>query len=138
MRRNTSPLRGLANLNVVADDVPAAIDWYTRVFGEAPYFVRPETGEPQYAEWRFGDDADEFAVMSSAFRPSLAAPGGALASIHVDDIRAAFDWLVGLGARPADPIVERGGGFWSASIADPFGNLIGLIQSPHWRDAHAR
>jgi len=130
-------LRGLANLNVVADDMAGAVEWYTRVFGEPPYFVRPETGDPQYAEWRFGDDADEFAVMGSAYRPALPSPGGMLVSIHVDDIRAAVDWLTGLGARTADPIIERGGGFWSASVADPFGNLIGLIQSPHWREAHA-
>ncbi|MGO2112908.1 MAG: VOC family protein, partial [Pseudoclavibacter sp.] len=71
-------LRGLANLNLVADDMGAAIEWYAGVFGEQPYFVRPETGEPQYAEWRFGDDDDEFALMSSAFRPALAEPGGAV------------------------------------------------------------
>ncbi|WP_309068835.1 VOC family protein [Microbacterium sp.] len=129
-------LRGLANLNVVADDMTHALDWYTGVFGEPPYFVRPEQGEPQYAEWRFGDDEDEFALMSSAFRPSLAEPGGALAYFHVDDIRAAAEWMAGLGARAVDPVMERGGGFWTASFADPFGNLIGLMQSPHWRDAH--
>lgn len=27
--------RGLANLNLVAEDLPAAIDWYTRVFDSA-------------------------------------------------------------------------------------------------------
>ncbi|WP_272653360.1 VOC family protein [Microbacterium sp. EF45047] len=38
--------RGLANLNLVADDMAAAIDWYTRVFDAPPYFVRPEQGPP--------------------------------------------------------------------------------------------
>ncbi|NYE19290.1 VOC family protein [Microbacterium immunditiarum] len=130
-------LRGLANLNLVADDMTAAIDWYTRVLDAPPYFTRPETGPAQYAEWRFGDDEDELALMSSAYRPALPSPGGALVSIHVDDIPAAFDRLVELGAKPFDPVTQRGEGWWSASVSDPFGNLLGLIQSPHWAAQHA-
>ncbi|WP_353648781.1 VOC family protein [Nakamurella sp. A5-74] len=129
--------RGLANLNLVTDDIPAAIAWYSSVLGAAPYFVRPEQGDPQYAEWRFGDDEDEFALMHSTFRPVLAEPGGALVSMHVDDIKASFDRLLELGATAHDPVTPRGGGFISASVVDPFGNLIGLIQSPHWAAAHA-
>ncbi|MGO1414259.1 MAG: VOC family protein, partial [Microbacterium gubbeenense] len=101
-----------------------------------PYFVRPEQGTPQYAEWRFGDDDDEFALMDARFRPALDAPGGALVSMHVDDIRSSFDRLIELGAIEFDPITQRGDGWWSASVSDPFGNLVGLIQSPHWASQH--
>ncbi len=130
-------LRGLANLNLVADDMEAVIHWYTRVLDAPPYFTRPETGPVLYAEWRFGDDEDELALMSSAYRPALPSPGGALVSVHVDDIRAAFDRLVELGAQPFDPVTPRGEGWFSASVSDPFGNLLGLIQSPHWAAQHA-
>ncbi|HJB62274.1 MAG TPA: VOC family protein [Candidatus Microbacterium pullistercoris] len=129
--------RGLANLNLVAEDMPAAIEWYTTVFEEPPYFVRPETGPAQYAEWRFGDDDDEFALMDARFRAVLPRPGGALVSMHVDDIRSSVDRLLSLGARAEDPITQRGEGWWSASVSDPFGNLVGLIQSPHWAGQHA-
>lgn len=129
--------RGLANLNLVAEDMPAAIDWYTRVFDAAPYFTRPAQGTPQYAEWRFGDDDDEFALMDARFRPALPQPGGALVSLHVDDIHAEMDRLAALGATPFDPVTQRGEGWWSASVSDPFGNLLGLIQSPHWAAQHA-
>ncbi|MFC4139685.1 MULTISPECIES: VOC family protein [unclassified Microbacterium] len=133
--------RGLANLNLVADDMIAAVDWYTQVFDSAPYFVRPEPaagqGPAQYAEWRFGDDDDEFALMDSRFRPALPQPGGALVSMHVDDIQASFDRLIALGAATFDPVTQRGEGWYSASVSDPFGNLIGLIQSPHWAAQHA-
>ena len=47
------------------------------------------------------------------------------------------DRLIGLGATPFDPVTQRGEGWWSASVSDPFGNLIGLIQSPHWAAQHA-
>ena len=129
--------RGLANLNLVAADLPAAIDWYTRVFDAPPYFARPEHGTPQYAEWRFGDDDDEFALMDARFRPALSQPGGALVSLHVDDIHAEMDRLLALGATPFDPVTQRGEGWRSASVSDPFGNLLGLIQSPHWAAQHA-
>ena len=129
--------RGLANLNLVAEDMPAAIEWYTRVFGTAPYFARPEQGAPQYAEWRFGDDEDEFALMDARFRPALPQPGGALVSMHVDDIHAETERLLTLGATTFDPVTQRGEGWWSASVSDPFGNLLGLIQSPHWAAQHA-
>lgn len=129
--------RGIANLNLVADDMTAAVEWYTRVFDSAPYFVRPDQGPTQYAEWRFGDDDDEFALMDARFRPALPQPGGALVSMHVDDIQASFDRLIGLGAVPFDPVTQRGEGWYSASVSDPFGNLVGLIQSPHWAAQHA-
>ena len=129
--------RGIANLNLVADDMDAAIEWYAAVFGTAPYFVRPEQGPAQYAEWRFGDDEDEFALMDARFRPALPQPGGALVSMHVDDIQASFDRLLALGATPFDPVTRRGEDWWSASVSDPFGNLLGLIQSPHWAGQHA-
>ncbi|MGO3758904.1 MAG: VOC family protein [Agrococcus casei] len=128
--------RGLANLNLVADDMTAAIDWYTRVFDSPPYFVRPVDAPAQYAEWRFGDDDDEFALMDARFRPSLDAPGGALVSMHVDDIHSSVKRLLDLGATTFDPVTQRGDGWWSASVSDPFGNLVGLIQSPHWAAQH--
>lgn len=130
--------RGLANLNLVADDMAAAIDWYTVIFDSAPYFARPEEGPVQYAEWRFGDDDDEFALMDARFRPALESPGGALIHLHVDDIHASFNRLIGLGATAFDPVIQRGEGWWSASVSDPFGNLIGLIQSPHWAAQHEK
>ncbi|MGV8883601.1 MAG: VOC family protein [Rhodoglobus sp.] len=129
--------RGIANTNFVADDVPGAIDWYSALLDQPPYFVRPVTGRAEYAEWRFGDDEDELAVMLSTYRPVLPHAGGALVSLHVDDIRAAFDRLRNLGAEEFDAVTQRGEGWWSASVVDPFGNLLGIIQSPHWAGKHS-
>jgi len=129
--------RGLAHLSLVADDIAAATAWYTVVIGHEPYFVMPEDGPSQYVEWRFGDDQDELALVSSAYRPLAVRPGGAVASLHVDDIYDAFESIVEHGAEPFEPITPRGEGWWSAIVADPFGNLVGLIQSPRWADRHA-
>ncbi|WP_144720056.1 VOC family protein [Agrococcus jejuensis] len=129
-------LRGLANLNLVAEDMPAAVAWYADVLGAEPYFVRPEDGPVEYAEWRFGDDDDELALMSSAYRPALASPGGAVVSLHVDDVAASLAALVERGAAVFEPLIDRGGGFVTASIVDPFGNVLGLMRSPHWAAQH--
>ncbi len=37
------------------------------------------------------------------------------------------------GAEPREPIQDVGGDIKVASVADPFGNVIGLIQNPHFR-----
>ncbi len=129
--------RGIANVNLVASDMDRAVAWYTDVMDAEPYFVRPESGTPQYAEWRFGDDEDELALMDARFRPAPAEPGGALVYLHVDDVPGELDRLTSFGATVHDLVVERGEGWFTASAVDPFGNLIGLIQSPHWASQHA-
>lgn len=129
-------LRGFANLNLVADDIPAAIKWYSTVLDQEPYFVRPENGTPEYAEFRFGDDEDELALMSSSYRPALEQPGGAVMSLHVDDAEDAFARLLELGATVHQPLIEREEGWRNAIVVDPFGNLLGIIQSPHWAGRH--
>ena len=127
-------LRGLAQVNIYASDVAAVTEWYSRVFGIEPYFVRPEDGPPQYVEFRVGDYQHEFGIVSSQFQPQAAASntGGAVIRWHVDDINAAVERLKGLGATEYEPVMERGGGFITGSVVDPFGNVLGLIYSPHY------
>ena len=129
--------RGTANVNLIASDMNHAVAWYSDVMGTEPYFVRPESGTPQYAEWRFGDDEDELALMDASFRPVPSGPGSVLVYLHVDDVRSDLKQLTSLGATVHDPVTERGEGWFTSSVVDPFGNLIGLIQSPHWASQHA-
>lgn len=130
--------RGLAHLSLVADDVDAATVWYAAVLGHEPYFSMPPGGPAEYVEWRFGDDQDELAIVSSAHRtPPAGRGGGAVASLHVDNIYSAFERLIEHGATSYEAVTPRGEGWWSAIVADPFGNLVGLIQSPHWAARHA-
>ena len=127
-------LRGIAQVNLFADDVAAARDWYADALGADPYFERPSREEPMYVEFRLGDSLDELGIVSAAFAPAESAPppGGAIARWHVDDIRAAVEDLVGRGAREWEPVTEREEQFFTASVVDPFGNVLGLIQSPHF------
>ena len=65
-------------------------------------------------------------------------PGGAILLWHVDDIEAAFARLKELGAKEYDPITKRGEtGFVTASVVDPFGNVLGIMYNPHYVETAA-
>ena len=53
---------------------------------------------------------------------------------HVDDVKASFDRLVSMGATVHDEPVERGPGFVTASVVDPFGNVLGVMCNQHYLD----
>ncbi len=38
------------------------------------------------------------------------------------------------GARLYEPLKEREAGFVTAAVLDPFGNILGLMYSPHFLD----
>jgi uncharacterized glyoxalase superfamily protein PhnB len=51
---------------------------------------------------------------------------------HVDDVQAAFERLVSMGAQPLEGPIVREAGFVIGSVVDPFGNVLGLMYSPHY------
>ena len=52
----------------------------------------------------------------------------------MDDVRAAVARLLALGATPYEPLTERGPGFVTASVTDPFGNVLGIMYNQHFVD----
>lgn len=130
--------RGPATVNVYAADMPAAIAWYTELFGAQPYFRRPVEGPPAYAEWRVGDLETEVGVVDAAYAPCpVGAPGGGVLHWAVDDVHAAFERLLALGATPLAGPTVRGEGFVTASVTDPFGNVLGVMENAHYDEVLA-
>ncbi|WP_433623050.1 VOC family protein [Nocardia sp. CA-120079] len=130
-------LRGMATVSFYADDLEAAKDWYTEVLGLDPYYAVPGG----YYEFRIGDYQHELGIINRKFAPAGAqnAPGGAILNWHVDDVQASFDRLVALGAKEYEPITPRGNGdFITASVVDPFGNVLGIMQNPHYLEILGR
>ena len=129
-------LQGLTTMVLTADDVDAAADWYSDTLGIGPYFRRPETGPAAYVEFRIGPDEDELGIMNRAYAPAgSSGAGGSTTYWQVDDVESALDALLARGAQIHAPTTERGG-FTTASIIDPFGNVLGLMHSPHWAHRH--
>jgi len=127
-------LRGFATISYWADDVAAARDWYSELLGIEPYFVRPEQGPPAYVEFRVGDYQDELGIIDRRYAPQGAAgdPGGAVMHWHVDDVPATFERLLSMGAKEYQPITPREAGWITASVVDPFGNVLGIVYNPHY------
>jgi predicted enzyme related to lactoylglutathione lyase len=126
-------LRGLATVSLFADDLDAAVAWYTDLLGIEPYFRRPETGPAAYVEFRVGDYEHELGIIDSRYAPHKnTEPAGTVMFWHVDDIDAAIDRLLVLGATLHEARTERGEGFVTASVVDPFGNILGVMYNPHY------
>lgn len=131
----TPSLRGLSTINFYADDLAAARKWYAEFLGIDAYFAFPQTGAPAYIEFRIGDYQHELGFIDRKYAPKKAAPGpgGAITYWHVDDIEAVYQRLLSLGATEYEPITKRGtAGFVTASVVDPFGNVLGIMYNPHY------
>lgn len=129
-------LRGFSTINFWADDVAAAVAWYTELLGVEAYFTRPgPDGRLAYAEFRLGDYQAELGIIDRRYQPPAAAttPGGAVMHWHVDDLDATVARLLSMGAREYQPITAHGeAGFVTASVVDPFGNVLGVMYNPHY------
>lgn len=127
-------LRGMATVSYWADDLKAARRWYAELLGVAPYFERPDADNPAYIEFRIGDFQDELGIIDRKYAPPGAtlAPGGAVLYWHVDDIEAALVRLKAMGATEYQPLTPREAGFITASVIDPFGNILGIMVNPHY------
>ncbi len=130
-------LRGLSTVSFFADDLVAARQWYAGLLGVEPYFERPgPDGRPVYLEFRLGDYRHELGLIDRRFAPPGAAtgPAGAVVYWHVDDLAATLDKLLSMGAKEYEPRTERGDGFVTASVVDPFGNVLGVMYNQHYLD----
>ena len=137
--KNKHFLRGMATVNYWADDLKAARDWYTELFGIEAYFQMPNAEHPAYVEFRIGDDQDEFGIIDRQYAPKAMqpGPGGVILLWHVDDVEASFERLKSMGAVEYDSITKRGEtGFVTASAIDPFGNVLGIMNNPHFLEGH--
>ena len=130
-------LRGMATVNYWTADLPAARQWYTELLGVEPYFEVPGA----YLEFRIGDYQHELGLINSDYVPAGTspdpAPGGEILYWHVDDLQASLARLLSMGASEHQPVTERGHGFVTASVIDPFGNVLGIMINPHYLDVLA-
>src|SRR5690349_3822570 len=131
---NALTLRGMATVNYWAADVPAARAWYRDLLGIEPYFQRPNAEQPDYVEFRLGDYQHELGIVNRKYAPPSAAPGagGTVLYWHVDDLDAMLAKVKSMGATEYQPVMKWGeAGFVTASVIDPFGNVLGLMFNPH-------
>jgi len=116
--------QGLRTVIYHAADLAATKEWYTKALGVQPYFDQPFYVGFNIGGYELGLDPD----------PSSATGAGssAIAYWGVADLEAALARLVGLGASDRGSVQDVGEGIRMASVIDPFGNIFGMIENPHF------
>jgi predicted enzyme related to lactoylglutathione lyase len=116
---------GLRTVIYPVKDLDQAKEWYANAFGVKPYFDEPFYVGFNIGGYELGLDPDRTVGSPGA--------GGAVAYWGVSDINEAFEHFVAIGAAVKVPVLDVGGGIKVATFADPFGNLIGLIENPNFK-----
>lgn len=83
--------------------------------------------------FRIGDHQHELGILDRRYAPHTGS-GGTVTYWAVDDVHAAFEHLLSRGATEHDRPTERGPGFTTASVVDPFGNILGVMYNQHYLD----
>jgi predicted enzyme related to lactoylglutathione lyase len=118
---------GLRTVIYHVPDLARAKAWYAQAFGVAPYF-----DQPFYVGFNIG--GFELGLDPNPGSPK-AGPGGSVAYWGVGALPAALDHFTQNGAAVVSALQDVGEGLKVATVADPFGNLIGLIENPHFGKA---
>jgi predicted enzyme related to lactoylglutathione lyase len=116
-------LEGLRSVINQVADLDAAKAWYTTLLGQPPYF-----DEPFYVGFNVG--GYELGLI-----PDGPGSGRGALTVYwgVSDADAALARLLELGATLEEGVQDVGGGIRTASVLDPFGNVFGIIENPHFK-----
>jgi predicted enzyme related to lactoylglutathione lyase len=117
-------VKGLGTVIYSVPDLNRAKGWYASAFQQKPYFDQPFYVGFNIAGYELGLDPN----------PTLGKPGrgGSVAYWRVENIENAVQHFVAAGATIAAPVQDVGDGIKVATVTDPFDNLIGLIENPHF------
>lgn len=117
-------LLGLRTVIYKVPDLARAKAWYSATFDIAPYF-----DEPFYVGFNVG--GFELGLDPGVENQPLGA-GGSVAYWGVSDLAETLAGLDSRGVTVRSPLQDVGGGILVATVEDPFGNPIGLIENPHF------
>ncbi|HXO18450.1 MAG TPA: VOC family protein [Thermoanaerobaculia bacterium] len=121
----TSPFLGLRTAIYHVSDLERAKAWYSSVLGVEPYFDQPFYVGYNVAGYELGLDPNP--------EGGSPGPGGTLAYWGVENADDAYARLLELGALAHRGVQDVGGGIRVATVEDPFGNLFGIIENPHFQ-----
>ena len=106
-------------------DIEKAKEWYSTIIGIKPYFDEPFYVGFNVAGYELGlhpgaeDESDKAA--------------GVVAYWGVENAEASFKRLLELGAVSHEQVQDVGEGIKVVTVKDPFGNIFGIIENPHFK-----
>lgn len=115
---------GLATAIYHVGDLNQAKAWYAKAFQTEPYFDQPFYVGFNIAGYELGLDPNQ--------QVNRAGAGGSVAYWRVKEIDPAVRHFIAVGASVVAAAQDVGEGIKVATVADPFGNHIGLIENPHF------
>ena len=115
-------VQGLRTVVYYVNDMANARDWYSSILGIAPYFDEPFYVGFNVAGFELGLHPDDGKTKGEGQVPYWG----------VENADTAYQRLLELGATPNDEVEDVGGGIKVASVKDPFGNVFGIIENPHF------
>ncbi|MEL6539001.1 MAG: VOC family protein [Bacteroidota bacterium] len=126
--QKTSPIsatHGLRTTIYKVGDIDSARQWYTKAFGQEPYF-----NEPFYVGFNIG--GYELGLQPDA-TPAASKTRSVVSYWAVDDIDATYQYLLSIGAQPHEEPTQVGGELMTGTVLDPWGNILGIIYNPYFK-----
>lgn len=114
----------IATAVYIVPDVVKAKAWYSKAFGIEPYF-----DEPFYV----GFDISGYELGLMPPDGERIAGNSQIAYWAVPDCEAAFKRFIDAGASEHEKPTDVGSGIITATVKDPWGNIIGLIHNPFFK-----
>ena len=118
-------LQGLRTSIFQVNDLNNAKGWYTIVLRKEPYF-----DQPFYVGFNVG--GYELGLQPRE-KENQAGEGGVSVYWGVKDAKKSLKTLIELGATLHQDIMDVGENIFVASVTDPFGNILGIIENPHFK-----
>ncbi len=120
---STPVLQGLRTTIYPAPDLDAARTWFAEMLGTAPYF-----DQPYYVGFDVGG-------YEQGLNPGADPADGPITYWGVADADSALAHLLVIGATPHAPVTDVGEGIRVASVRNPDGFILGIIENPHFKAA---
>jgi predicted enzyme related to lactoylglutathione lyase len=120
-----TPLLGLRTTIYKVTDVAAATKWYTNAFKTEPYFNESFYVGFNIAGYELGLQPDDTPAATKT--ENVATYWG------VENIDDWYNHLINQGATAFEAPENVGGDMMTATVKDPWGNVIGLIYNPYFK-----
>lgn len=116
---------GLRTIVYKVADLASAKAWYSKVFGIVPYFDEPYYVGFNAGGYELGLDPD--------LSDGITTGNNSTTYWGVQDLKATIAKLKDQQVIIVQEVQNVGGNIFVATIADPFGNHIGLIENPEFK-----
>jgi catechol 2,3-dioxygenase-like lactoylglutathione lyase family enzyme len=118
-----SAFLGLRTAVYHVTDIARAKAWYRSLLGIEPYFDQP---------FYVGFNVGGFELGLHPADEGHARGADAVAYWGIERMTTAWPRLLSLGATAVSAPQDVGDGIQVATVRDPFGNLLGVIENPHF------